>query len=137
MKAITTLSSLLFLSLGFSKVSLDIDFKHIANGKEIDIVKSIDTDLNIINSISIPETNQVMELKVSHVLPEDFPKVVENKNSVLVDMKLYKVDGDKKEILSSPQIITIYGQTATMETFDTYGKDAKPVMSLKVLPRKE
>jgi hypothetical protein len=136
MKLITLLICSFISTAAFSKINLAIDLKSNLGGKEIELQDKIEIDFNQIKAINIPGSNQLIELSISNNIPELFPDKNEpSEDALFIDMKIIKVENGKREVVSSPKVLTIYGVEAKMERFKSNEKKT-PELSLKLLPTK-
>ena len=93
---------------------------------KLDKAKIITTALTDgeVKVIKFPEQNQIVEIRAT----EDIPEAVRNDDIILgqiyYDIKIYKTEGEKKTLISSPQVTTVIGEEAKVEMTDSSGKES-------------
>ncbi len=137
MKLITLSILFCFSSILYAGVSLDIDFKKNEKGESIIFKKKIEAYYGEIQELKIPKTNKILEVLVTDKIPDFFTEGQEtSKNQVLIKIKLIELRANNERVtIMSPQMVTLLGSEATMETYETKPKRT-PLMTLKVRPTK-
>jgi hypothetical protein len=130
---LTALTLALFSISAFAGISLDIDLKNNENGQKIELKKNITVYLDETKTISIPNSNKIVEIKVSDKLPEVMTEEHKSNDKLLIELKIVEIIGKARKIISSPKIITLIGREAKMETFENESQK-EAIMSLKVIP---
>lgn len=125
----------LFSSSAFASIKVNLDYKDNELGDEIVLKEEFETHLGETTTFNIPNKNQVIELKVTDNIPDILVETGRTENQVMVDMKVYKEFKGERVLISAPKIISVFGQEASMQTYEDK-EMKKPVMSLKVTPRK-
>lgn len=117
----------------YANVGVQFEFKSQEGGKTISLSQNILTDFDKVKTISIPDSDKIIEMTIS----EDIPEEVRNPDIILgevhFNIKVYqKLKGEKK-LISSPEVITILGKEALLEMFSK-SDDKKPITSIKLIP---
>ncbi|MBT4793290.1 MAG: hypothetical protein HON90_17090 [Halobacteriovoraceae bacterium] len=133
MKLITLALVALFSFSTFAGISLDIDFKNNENGKKIELKKKLEVYLDEVTTLKIPNSNKIVEIKVTDKVPEVLSNGEKFDDQLLIDLKVVEVTGKNRKTISSPKIITIIGKEATMETYEDESRKTA-IMSLKIKP---
>jgi len=135
MKQLVCIFSILFSLSTLAGISLDIDFKNNVSGKTIHFKKTVETYLDETNTFKIPNTNNILEIKVTDRIPEIFLEGVKGENQVFIDMKLIEVVNNKRKVIASPKVISTLGKEASMKTYEDDAMK-KEVLSLVIIPKK-
>ena len=133
-KVIGLIASFLVFS-SFAGITLDIDFKNNESGKMIKFKRKVKTAFDETKTFKIPDSNKQIEIKVTDKIPTDFKGVENAPDQVFVEMKIVEVLKGQKNIISSPQVISTFGQESSMEVYEE-SAPTKMVMHLKVTPQK-
>ena len=118
--------------------NLNIDFKH-HEGSKVTFKNNVEVYPEQTHTIEVPNSNKSIEITVT----DKIPKILLNnpakdlKNLVYINMKVFKEDGDKKILISSPRVVTKLGNKATMSQYeknDKVGETKKAIMDLEITP---
>ena len=135
MKKIICLIVSAFTFSAFAGISLDIDFKNTESGKVTKFKKKIETFLDETRTLQIPNSNKIVEIKVTDRIPVILTDGEKFDDQVLVDIKVIELSKNDRKVIASPKVITILGKEATMETYEDENRK-NTIMSLKITPRK-
>ncbi len=115
-------SLVLFLSLNsFAAISLNIDLKqnHLNNTSK----RSIEVSLADGVGQEIKFKDQIIVVTAS----EDIPEKMANPNiivgQILVDVKIYNLEKNKRVLINNPQILTLVGEQSSIEIADSESSD--------------
>ncbi len=115
-------SLVLFLSLNsFAAISLNIDLKqnHLNNTSKRSI------EISLANGVGqeIKFKDQIIVVTAS----EDIPEKMANPNiivgQILVDVKIYNLEKNKRVLINNPQILTLVGEQSSIEIADSESSD--------------
>jgi len=135
MNVLTSILVFLFSMASFAGISLDIDFKNNDSGKVTKFKKTIETYIDETQTFKIPNSNKIVEIKVTDRIPEVLTDGQKFDDQVLVDMKVIEMVKNERKVIVSPKIITVLGKEAMMEIYEDESRK-KPMISLKVTPKK-
>lgn len=91
-----------------TKIKVKLDLEGSEKTRSFALKQELLIGTGTITSLPLPKTNKLVELKV------DTNK--DSEDLVNISLDVYRVKGESKELISSPRIITKYGQDAMMET---------------------
>ncbi len=120
MKRIWFLGLLISLSTS-AAISTKIDY---SLGKQSKM-KIINTELNDgeVKILNFPDENKIVEIRATEEIPENLRDNDVILGQIFYDIKIYETSGDKKTLISSPQIVSLIGEEATFEMNDTAGNE--------------
>lgn len=135
MKLFICFLTLLFSLSSVAGISLDIDFKNNESNKKISFKKTVEVFLDETNTFKIPNSNNILEIKITDKIPEILQEDTKAIDQVFIDMKVIEVVRLSRKVIASPKIISTLGEEASMKTYE--GKDMKKaIMSVVLTPKK-
>ncbi|OUR96592.1 hypothetical protein A9Q84_09605 [Halobacteriovorax marinus] len=133
MKTLLSMLTILFSYSAIAGISLDIDFKNNESGKEILFKKKVETFLDETRTFTIPNSKNILEVRVTDRIPEVLLNGEKGENQVLISMKVIELIDGKRKVIASPTVVSLLGEEASFNTYE--GEDMKsPIMSLKLIP---
>ncbi len=115
-------SLVLFLSLNsFAAISLNIDLKqnHLNNTSKRSI------EISLANGVGqeIKFKDQIIVVTASEDIPEKMANPDIIVGQILVDVKIYNLEKNKRVLINNPQILTLVGEQSSIEIADSESSD--------------
>ncbi|MFT6631510.1 MAG: hypothetical protein ACJAS4_001459 [Bacteriovoracaceae bacterium] len=132
-KIITSLIILLFSFNSLAELDLKFDFKSTEAGKIISLNQNIKANFDEVKTIKIPDSDQIIEMMITENIPESMRNDDIVVGEVFLDIKVYQNFKSGKKLISSPKIITTFGNEASLEMISDKN-DKNPKTSIKVIP---
>lgn len=115
-------SLVLFLSLNsFAAISLNIDLKqnHLNNTSKRSI------EISLANGVGqeIKFKDQIIVVTASEDIPEKMANPDIIVGQILVNVKIYNLEKNKRVLINNPQILTLVGEQSSIEIADSESSD--------------
>lgn len=111
------LSTLLSFSV-FAEIKLDINLKSKEKDQVIELKKKLIVHLDKTDTISIPNSNKIVEIKVTNKIPPEVTNKLKSNDLLLIELNVVDISEKKRSITSSAKIISAIGQEARMEKYE-------------------
>lgn len=132
-KLLISLITALLSFNSMAELDLKFDFKSTEAGKVISLNQNIKANFDEVKTIQIPDSDQIIEMMVT----ENIPELMRNDDivvgEVFLDFKIYQNSKLGKKLISSPKIITTFGNEASLEMLSE-DSEKSPMTSIKVIP---
>ena len=111
------LSTLLSFSV-FAEIKLDINLKSKEKDQVIELKKKLIVHLDKTDTIPIPNSNKIVEIKVTNKIPPEVTNKLKSNDLLLIELNVVDISEKKRSITSSAKIISAIGQEARMEKYE-------------------